>query len=1145
MPSTFSVGGLVSGIDFNDLIDQIISIDRRSIDLLELRQDQYESQKSALEELNGLLLSLNTQVESLNDVEAFDVFSSVLSSSSSSVDAGDLLSVTADKDANPGTFSVKVNQLAEARKLSSGSFTSASTALGLSGEVLINGEVLSIDTTDSLQDIKGAINNLDADVTATVISLSSTDNRLILTGQETGADKFSILDASTTDVLQSLGLAGTSTTVKNLDSGGSLSDAFSSISTSVSDMLGLSSANSGTVTIHAGKPAEFTVTIDLSKSLTALEADIDAAAGSDIASIESTTEDGVTTYRLKIASTSFTDDNNVLQTMGFLEGGGEVSVAQILTGSVQNTEGGSSITASTRFKDIDGAGVTNGDTITIQGTDHDGNSVSGTYTVANVNNDTVGDLLTEIESVFGNTVTAAVVNGKIQVTDDTSGDSQLSLQLVENNEGGGSLDFGDMTVTTVGETTVGLGSVAEVLTGSEQNTSGGSAITAATEILNIDNASVADGDTITIKGKDHLGNSVTTVSFSITAGTTVGDLLSEIETVFGLDSGSATVSASGEIVVTDSTSGESLLSVQLIANNEGGGTLDFGDMEVTTQGYDIELATGQDASLTVDGVTVSRSSNTVDDIVEGVTLNLHKADVNTTVTVQINRDVDTIAQTVQGVVDAYNSVVDFINQQNLFDEEDETSGVLQGDPTLLSVRSSLINVITSPVSGITSDINALSIVGINSDRNGKLSLDTSTFSSYLRSDFDEVKNLFLVDATATDSNVDYVSSDEGTEPGTYDISITQLATQSSVTGTQDLSGGLSGATALTVTFDSTGAQAVVNFEAGDDIDVIVDRINTEFDQRAQETHVADVQNLSGGSAVQSPTTFSAIDGASVTAGDTVSFTGTDRLGNFVSGVYSIDDPTTDTIGAFMSFVENAFDNEVDVSLDDGYLVAKDINTGASQVTLTVTENNEGGGSLDFGTLSTSNSSTNETGEEGRAQIPITASKDGSNQLVLTADSYGSANTFTVTDSSDLGIFASNYTSGVDVAGTINGESATGAGQVLRGDGGDGAATDGLSILVAGTSTGSRGTISITKGVTEQLEELLNFFTASVTGNIPTRIDSIESSIDFIDDRIERQEDRLESKRERLTKQFVNMETTLASLQAINSFISQSLLQLSA
>lgn len=1009
MPTTFSVGGLVSGIDFNQLIDQILEIDKRSIDLLELRQDQYEAQKSAFEQLNSLLDALETTVKGINDVEVFDVFSAVLSSSDPDVTATDLLSLTTDEDASPGTFTVKINQLAEATKLSSQSFSDDDAALGLSGDILINGEVLTIAATDSLKDIRTNINNLDAGVTATILSLSSADKRLILTSDTTGADQFFVLDASTTDVLQSLGLTDGTTSLKNVTSGGSLSDSFSSISTAVNDMLDLASANSGTVTIHAGKAAAFTVSLDLSKSLTDLEADIDAAAGSDIASIKSTTTDGVTTYQLKIASTSFTDASNVLETMGVLVGG--------------------------------------------------------------------------------------------------------------------------------------QSSVAETLTGSAQNTSGGSAITVGSLIVSIDGAGVVSGDTITIQGKDHSGSAVAATTFTVSGGSTVSDLLSDIETAFGLSGGSASVSASGEIVVTDSTTGESLLEVELIANNENGGTLDFGTMDVSTQGYAMELAAGQDANLTVDGVTVTRSTNTVSDVVQGVTLNLHKADSSTTVTAQVSRDVATISESIGEVITAYNSVIDFINNQNLLDEQSESAGILQGDSTLLNVRSSLVNIITSAITGISDDINALSIVGINSNRDGKLSLNSTTFKNALSSDFDEVRNLFLVNAITTDSNVDFVSSTEGTDPGTYDISISQLATKSEVVGTSNLSGGLTVTAALTVTFAPTGAQTTVDFEAGDDIDVIVDRLNTEFDRRAQETHVADAQNLTGGSAVLSSTTFSAIDGAAAVAGDTISFTGTNRLGSAVSGVFTIADPTSDTIGQFFSYVEAAYGHAVDLSLDDGYLVFKDVSTGASSLSLSITEGNEGGGSLDLGSLTTSNSSTNVTGEEGRAEIALTASKDGSNQLVITADAYGSSNGFTVTDSTELGIQSANYVAGVDVAGTINGESATGSGRVLTGNGGDGAATDGLAISVAGTTTGSRGTISITKGVAEKLQELLEFLTSSVTGNIPSRIDNIDNSVDFIQDRIDRQQQRIESKRDRLTKQFVNMETALAGLQTINNFLAQSLLQL--
>jgi flagellar hook-associated protein 2 len=116
--------------------------------------------------------------------------------------------------------------------------------------------------------------------------------------------------------------------------------------------------------------------------------------------------------------------------------------------------------------------------------------------------------------------------------------------------------------------------------------------------------------------------------------------------------------------------------------------------------------------------------------------------------------------------------------------------------------------------------------------------------------------------------------------------------------------------------------------------------------------------------------------------------------------------------------------------------------------------------------------------------------------------------------------------------------------VLTGNGGDGAATDGLVIRVAGSTTGDRGTIAITKGVAEELENLLEFLTASVTGIVSSRIDNIEDSIDFIEDRIEHKENRLDSKRDRLTNQFVSMETSLAALQTINNFITQTLLLVS-
>ena len=92
--------------------------------------------------------------------------------------------------------------------------------------------------------------------------------------------------------------------------------------------------------------------------------------------------------------------------------------------------------------------------------------------------------------------------------------------------------------------------------------------------------------------------------------------------------------------------------------------------------------------------------------------------------------------------------------------------------------------------------------------------------------------------------------------------------------------------------------------------------------------------------------------------------------------------------------------------------------------LNITEPDSRG--LDFGTVLTSNVG----GVTGRYAIDVTASDDGSGHLVLTNDSYGSSGSFTLT-STGLGLTDETVT-GVDVAGTIGGEAATGSGQVLTG-----------------------------------------------------------------------------------------------------------------
>ena len=363
--------------------------------------------------------------------------------------ASSLLSATASSSASDGSYQVVINNTAQAEKLGSGSFASETSALNISGTILVNDQAVQISSTDSLQDIENNINSLNSSttpsgVTATIVQDSSNTYRLELTSDTTGASGISLLNGSASDTLGSLGFNGTGTSIKNEVTGGAQSDSFSSSSTGVAALLGISS-NFRDVTIN-GK----TVTIDTSDTLQTIQSDM-VAAGIP-ASIVSSTSGSQTTYKLQIAGmTSYTDDNNVLQSLGLIQGNRDATVG--VTGSVANTTDGSTpITAATDITSIYGYNqYTSGDTIAISGTTHDGTAVASTN-FAITPTTTVGDLLNEVQSLFGNVTASVTSTGQIQVIDNATGTSDLSVNLQASlqNSNAGELNFGSFgTVGTV------------------------------------------------------------------------------------------------------------------------------------------------------------------------------------------------------------------------------------------------------------------------------------------------------------------------------------------------------------------------------------------------------------------------------------------------------------------------------------------------------------------------------------------------------------------------------------------------------------------------------------------------------------------------------------------------------------------------
>ena len=1010
MPDT-NVSGLASGIDWANIVSQLMEIERQPILRIQNKQSEFEQKLKLWQDINSQLTSLRSAADTLRNEESWAKFSSTLTSSSSSVDAEDILSASTTDEAAPGNYDIIVNQVARKEKLSSQSFSDNQTALNLSGDLLVNGQLVSISTTDTLRNIRDKINAVNSgdhasEVTATILESGENDFRLIVSSDENGADGFNLLSADNGTLLQDLGLADTTTQLRHTTSDGARSNAFSSANVSIASLLGLTNAQSATVQIGGEN-----VTIDLAAdSLVDIANTIDGTAGLSASVISEENASGEMEYRLDVSgSTQFTDSNNILETLGFLEHN-HSNIAEIHGSDIANVQvsDGMAISETTTFGNIDtGSGannVTNGDTISISGTDHNGNAVSSTFTIDDTSARTVGDFLTEIENTFGNV-----------------------------------------------------------------------------------DAYISDG----------------------TDGFTAGTLVME-----------------------DLEAGESQLSLSVTANNEGGGTLDFGTMTASTEGRSMQLQAGQDSRIQVDGVNITKSGNTIADVIEGVTLNLNSADPGTTITLGINRDTEAIKKDVNTFITAYNKIMGTIGEQFSYSEEEGTGGILFGDGTLRSVQASIRNPIVEPVADVNANYSTLAMVGIHLDNESNLSMDEGEFLTELQTNFYDVKKLFVGTGTSANSQIQYVTHSRDTENGIYDVNITQAATKGQVTGTVDLSGGIGSQQTLQVTSD--GGTADFTFDAGTDIDSIVAAISSEFDTDYTQTLLeATGHNEIGGSPITANTTLDQIDttgtGANdISDGDSIGITGTTRNGTVVSTSFTITDRTTQTVGDLLSEIENTFNGSVTASVDsNGQIQVVDNISGKSQLSMTLTYT--GSGSLAFDTM-------DET-VTGRYSMDLSASKTANGELQITNNSYGSSE-FTVTADAGLGLADGTY-AGQDVAGTINGESATGKGQTLTGDDGN-LTTDGLVIDYTGTATGDVGDITLSYGAGELMYQELYNVVDIYDGYVSQKIDSLNDSIRRFDGDIEQKEYQVELKRQSLMKQFMAMESTIGGLNAQSSWLQSQL-----
>lgn len=175
--------------------------------------------------------------------------------------------------------------------------------------------------------------------------------------------------------------------------------------------------------------------------------------------------------------------------------------------------------------------------------------------------------------------------------------------------------------------------------------------------------------------------------------------------------------------------------------------------------------------------------------------------------------------------------------------------------------------------------------------------------------------------------------------------------------------------------------------------------------------------------------------------------------------------------------------------------------------------------------------------DSRLKEYVVARNNGG-RLELQSLRYGTPGNFTVvsdlaasSDNSGIGLAdESTFVNGLDVAGTINGEEATGSGQFLTGKSGN-ALTDGLQIQYTGTVLGDVGTVTLTKGIASQLVDQIESFITGSSALLPATDNSLQSQYDDLSDSITSLKERLAAKEASLRARFTAMESAIAAAQA--------------
>jgi flagellar hook-associated protein 2 len=255
------------------------------------------------------------------------------------------------------------------------------------------------------------------------------------------------------------------------------------------------------------------------------------------------------------------------------------------------------------------------------------------------------------------------------------------------------------------------------------------------------------GDTAASVGTGTLALSLGGTSFDVTIGAS-GDSLADIAAAINSASGNPGIAATvlqgtdgAHLVLSSSLSGAAN-TIQVTETDAGNGlaALTYG---TGNAGNYTQQAAAQDAAYTISGVAYTSPSNTVTDALSGVTLNLlGTTSAGANATLSIANDNATIQGNISSFVSAYNTLVGAIAPLGSYDAATNTAGPMLGNALLTGTTNQIQQALYSVVNTGSPTYNTLASIGITTNADGTLSLNSATLSNALATNFSAVSQLF-------------------------------------------------------------------------------------------------------------------------------------------------------------------------------------------------------------------------------------------------------------------------------------------------------------------------------------------------------------------------------------------------------------------